>query len=257
MHRTRSIHWWAWAALSLMAFSVHAAKLSPSSLTLVAGDSQTLKVSKTKGTVTVTVSDPSVVSASLANNRITVRGLAEGSATLTVRDAKGDTRAKIEVKPLMSVTPSMVSLAIGASTTVTVADAAGRVKVNNPGSDVVKTALKDNRLTLTGLKAGSVFLIVSDGRVEAVVQVTVTAGHPTPPPPSAGTASGRLLASNCFQCHGTNGSGGFDRIQGKSDVYGELREYASGEEGNGIMAAHAMGYTDAQLRAIADFLATQ
>lgn len=254
MHRTRSIHWLAWAALSLMAFSVQAAKLSPSSLTLVAGESQTLKVSKAKGTLSVSVSDPSVASASLANDRITVRGLAEGSATLTVRDAKGDTRAKIEVKPLMSVTPSTVSLAVGASATVTVADAAGRVKVSNPGSDVVKTVLNGNSLSLTGLKAGTVFLIVSDGRVEAVVQVTVTSVNP---PPSAGNASGRLLASNCFQCHGTNGSGGFDRIRGKSDVYSELREYASGEEGNGIMAAHAMGYTDAQLRAIADFLANQ
>lgn len=257
MHRTRSIHWWAWAALSLMAFSVQAAKLSPSSLTLVAGESQTLKVSKAKGTLSVSVSDPGVVSASLANDRITVRGLGEGSATLTVRDAKGETRARIVVKPLMSVTPSTVSLAVGASATVTVADASGKVKVSNPGSDVVKTALKGNALSLTGLKAGTVFLIVSDGRVEAVVQVTVTSANPPPPPPSAGSPSGRLLASNCFQCHGTNGSGGFDRIRGKSDVYGELREYASGEEGNGIMAAHAMGYTDAQLRAIADFLANQ
>ena len=25
---------------------------------------------------------------------------------------------------------------------------------------------------------------------------------------------GRLLASNCFQCHGTGGYGGFDRIRG-------------------------------------------
>ncbi|MFD2451435.1 c-type cytochrome [Ideonella paludis] len=29
--------------------------------------------------------------------------------------------------------------------------------------------------------------------------------------------AGRLLASNCFQCHGTNGAGpGFDRLAGKS-----------------------------------------
>ncbi len=25
--------------------------------------------------------------------------------------------------------------------------------------------------------------------------------------------AGRLLASNCFQCHGTNGSGGVERIR--------------------------------------------
>jgi sulfide dehydrogenase cytochrome subunit len=74
------------------------------------------------------------------------------------------------------------------------------------------------------------------------------------------TPSGRLLASNCFQCHGTNGSGpGFDRLTGESasEIYKELREFQSGKEGNGIMARHAMGYADAQLRALSDWLSRQ
>ena len=72
--------------------------------------------------------------------------------------------------------------------------------------------------------------------------------------------AGRLLASNCFQCHGTNGRGpGFDRLAGKSasELYNELKEFQSGKEGNGIMAKHAMGFTDAQLRALADWLSKQ
>ena len=72
--------------------------------------------------------------------------------------------------------------------------------------------------------------------------------------------AGRLLASNCFQCHGTNGRGpGFDRLAGKSanELYSELKEFQSGKEGNGIMAKHAMGFTDAQLRALADWLSKQ
>ena len=76
---------------------------------------------------------------------------------------------------------------------------------------------------------------------------------------STGIHPGRLLASNCFQCHGTNGSsGGFDQLQGDSsaDLLEKLRKFASGEE-DGIMAAHALGYTDAQLQLIADFLSKQ
>lgn len=76
----------------------------------------------------------------------------------------------------------------------------------------------------------------------------------TPPP------AGRLLASNCFQCHGTNGKGpGFDTLAGKSasELYSELKEFQAGKEGTGIMARHAMGYTDAQLRALAQWLSTQ
>lgn len=71
---------------------------------------------------------------------------------------------------------------------------------------------------------------------------------------------GRLLASNCFQCHGTNGKGpGFDRIAGESaeEIYKEMKEFQSGKEGRGIMAKHAMGYTDEQLRALSAWLATQ
>ncbi len=72
--------------------------------------------------------------------------------------------------------------------------------------------------------------------------------------------AGRLLASNCFQCHGTNGKGpGFERLAGESasSIYGELKKFQSGKEGDGIMAKHAMGYSDAQLQALAAWLATQ
>ena len=72
--------------------------------------------------------------------------------------------------------------------------------------------------------------------------------------------NGRLLASNCFQCHGTNGKGpGFDKLAGKSasSLYSDLKEFQAGQEGNGIMAKHALGYTDAQLQALAQWLSTQ
>jgi cytochrome c553 len=41
------------------------------------------------------------------------------------------------------------------------------------------------------------------------------------------------------------------------EIYNELKEFQSGKEGNGIMAKHAWGYTDAQLRALADWLSRQ
>jgi len=63
---------------------------------------------------------------------------------------------------------------------------------------------------------------------------------------------GRLLASNCFQCHGTLGTGGFEEIRGKSA--NELLEFQSKPAGRDIMAAHAQGYTPAQLSKIAAYL---
>lgn len=71
--------------------------------------------------------------------------------------------------------------------------------------------------------------------------------------------AGRLLASNCFQCHGTNGKGGFDAINGKSvgEIYKKLKEFQAGKEGDGLMTKHALGYTDAQLVDLDKWLSTQ
>jgi mono/diheme cytochrome c family protein len=63
---------------------------------------------------------------------------------------------------------------------------------------------------------------------------------------------GRLLASNCFQCHGTLGLGGFDKIRG--DESKELLEFATKAADGDIMAAHAQGYTPEQLRKIIAYL---
>ena len=84
--------------------------------------------------------------------------------------------------------------------------------------------------------------------------IGMTSGHAQTPP------AGRLLASNCFQCHGTNGVGpGFDTLAGKSssELYNEMKKFQSGAEGNGIMAKHSLGYPDAQLRLLANWLSTQ
>lgn len=66
------------------------------------------------------------------------------------------------------------------------------------------------------------------------------------------STTGRLLASNCFQCHGTNGTGGFERITGgEAD---EVFEYQQIPSDSDIMAAHAQGYSTAQLQAILIYL---
>lgn len=65
-------------------------------------------------------------------------------------------------------------------------------------------------------------------------------------------STGRLLASNCFQCHGTNGTGGFERISGGEAS--EIDEYRGKQANSDIMAPHGQGYTDAQLQALIGYL---
>ncbi|MBL0719784.1 hypothetical protein JI742_07770 [Piscinibacter sp. Jin2] len=69
--------------------------------------------------------------------------------------------------------------------------------------------------------------------------------------PRAIDSPGRLLASNCFQCHGTGGTGGFDNIRGgEAEEVREYRDLAREPARQDIMAAHAQGYTDAQIALI-------
>jgi cytochrome subunit of sulfide dehydrogenase len=104
-------------------------------------------------------------------------------------------------------------------------------------------------------------LTCSHPLVRRLVVTTLTAGGLMAGPAQAQTPpEGRLLASNCFQCHGTNGKGpGFDTLAGKSanEIYQDLLEFRSGNEGHGIMTRHALGYTNAQLRSLAKYLSTQ
>lgn len=79
-----------------------------------------------------------------------------------------------------------------------------------------------------------------------------TAGAPPP---------GRLLASNCFQCHGTNGNAvsGFEKLAGMSaDKFAEeMRELKTETDKEGIMKPHANAYTDTQLQEMGRYFAGQ
>ncbi len=91
----------------------------------------------------------------------------------------------------------------------------------------------------------------SDGAIDGQLDSAAGRRNSTVVAQPAST-EGRLLASNCFQCHGTEGTGGFEEIRGKSA--NELIEFQSKPAGKDIMAAHAQGYTPDQLRKIAAYL---
>lgn len=154
----------------------------------------------------------------------------------------------------VTVTPDSLSIPVGSSKVVHLDNLSGSVSVKSSKSGIATISKVDaTTYRVDGVKAGSLVLEFKDRRSTDKVNVTVTTGN------TAATLNGRLLASNCFQCHGTNGTGGFDKLTGKSasELYGDLREFARGkEDANGIMAAHAMGFTDDQLRSIANYFAS-
>jgi cytochrome c553 len=66
----------------------------------------------------------------------------------------------------------------------------------------------------------------------------------------------RLLASQCAQCHGTDGRavGEIDSLAGKSfsGLFGDTREMKD-KDPDDIMHRQARGYSDDQLRRIAEY----
>lgn len=87
------------------------------------------------------------------------------------------------------------------------------------------------------------------GLVLALASLPAFAQTTSAPPP------GRLLASNCYQCHGTNGSGGVETIRGESvsEIYNELKEMQRKSRPE-MMDMHARGYTDAEIKLLATYL---
>lgn len=77
---------------------------------------------------------------------------------------------------------------------------------------------------------------------------------------SAAPPPGRLLASMCAQCHGTNGQAvaGFESVSGKNanEMFKSLLEMKNRRAEN-IMDLQVRAFTDSQLRLIAEYLAVQ
>ena len=68
--------------------------------------------------------------------------------------------------------------------------------------------------------------------------------------------TGRLLASNCMQCHGTNGmNGSFNQLAG-IPVESMMEKMHDQQTHSSIMGAQARGYTDDELMKIATYFAS-
>jgi sulfide dehydrogenase cytochrome subunit len=70
---------------------------------------------------------------------------------------------------------------------------------------------------------------------------------------------GRVLASNCFQCHGTNGYAGELKIgeQSASSIISDLNEMKSKDPRANIMNVHAQAYTKEEIQLIANYISKQ
>ncbi|MFQ6022351.1 MAG: c-type cytochrome [Acidiferrobacterales bacterium] len=78
---------------------------------------------------------------------------------------------------------------------------------------------------------------------------------------AADLSRGAMLSVSCAGCHGTDGKspGSIPSIAGKSMDFIEtaLKEFRSGERDSTVMGRHAKGYTDQEIKLIAEYFATR
>lgn len=70
-----------------------------------------------------------------------------------------------------------------------------------------------------------------------------------------------LMASACAACHGTNGHsvGGTPSLAGLEQLYfiEQMQLFQSGERPSSVMMKHARGYTEEEIRLLAEYFSQQ
>jgi sulfide dehydrogenase cytochrome subunit len=94
----------------------------------------------------------------------------------------------------------------------------------------------------------------------AAAQPAPPPGPPAAPARQLSPADAAMIASNCFACHGPDGHSpgtipSLDKLN-KKRVLSDMKDFRTGEAPSTVMGRHAKGYSDAEIEAVADYLAS-
>ncbi|MDH3242764.1 MAG: c-type cytochrome [Gammaproteobacteria bacterium] len=104
-------------------------------------------------------------------------------------------------------------------------------------------------------------MVLAATYVCALPLAAVAAEAPAAGPPAAPLSPAAVvnMVNNCYTCHGTDGRspGSIPSLTGKNadQVLLMLKEYKSGRLASTVMTRQAKGYTDAELEAMAKYIA--
>jgi cytochrome c553 len=98
-------------------------------------------------------------------------------------------------------------------------------------------------------------------KATALVALALLTGWAQAQSPDSSVRNARYLASNCANCHGTNGiaQGTMPSIAGQPKTYlvEQMKAYRDGKRSPTIMHQLSKGYTDQQIELIADHFSRQ
>ncbi|MDD2661241.1 MAG: Ig-like domain-containing protein, partial [Methylococcales bacterium] len=190
--------------IALFAFAnVSALELSPTSVEIFAGAAAKVTVSNASGTVSAFSSNSTIASVSYSRGIASIKGINAGLAKITVKDRRTSKQVEVTVKsaPLLTATPTSVTVNVKGIFNITVSNASGTVSVVSSKPSVAAASYAGSQVTVTGIAPGSATLTIKDSKTTLTVPVTVQSN--TPPPPAAGNYT--LLAWNDLGMHCMDG----------------------------------------------------
>lgn len=122
------------------------------------------------------------------------------------------------------------------------------------------------RWSLFGLTFAIAVLSACQTGTPAAPGTPKSAAGPTPVLPAAAesakpvtSTSARNIAENCFACHGPDGRSpgaipSLSRLSAER-IAARLKDFKTGAEPSTVMARHAKAYSDAEIQAVANYIA--
>lgn len=156
-------------------------------ITLQVNAGVTFTIESGNGNYTVKSSDEAVATANLRDNYIDVRGVAPGTATITVTDVESGQTASIQVtvaKKLVNLVLSTydpITLDVNAGVTFSIESGNGNYTVKSSDNTVATVNLRDNYVDVHGVAPGTATITVTDVESGQTASIQVTVAAPVCP----------------------------------------------------------------------------
>lgn len=153
-------------------------KCNPATLTLEVGKTADVKLAGGTEAYTVKTTDANTATAVVNKSTITVTGVKEGKATITITDANKLTAAlpvTVAAKTAdVTLDKSTVSVGVSKEDVVTVKTGTSPYTASVKNSKIATASVKDTKVTIKGVSAGTTTVTITDkNKKSATVAVTV------------------------------------------------------------------------------------
>ncbi|ATA69079.1 hypothetical protein CGC48_10900 [Capnocytophaga cynodegmi] len=155
-------------------------KLSIQNVSVRVGESASFKIDAGSGEYEVMSSDNNVVTVSISNSNVTLKGIAAGEATVTVLDKKTNQRSSVKVsisRELLNLEldAKEVSLLVGQQGVVNISSGNGKYEVVVTDQSIATATLSQTTVTISGLAVGTTTTTIKDveSGKEASIAVTI------------------------------------------------------------------------------------